>query len=279
MKTPSELAQQAAAIIKSKTPQLTPKLGLILGSGLGDLANQIQEAVTISYKDLPGFTPATVAGHAGNLVLGKMENYPVACLQGRAHLYEGASPNVIVTMIRTLKLIGCEILLITNNAGSLRADIPVGNLMLITDHINFQSINPLVGINDDKFGPRFVAMEDAYDVNLRKMILQLANQSNIILAQGVYMAVLGPSFETPAEIRAFRTLGADAVGMSTVPEVIVARHCDMKVVAISALSNLAAGMTQEKIDHQAVLAGAKLSVKNLTKLISAFARSLNNERH
>lgn len=279
MKTPSELAQQAAAIIKSKTSKLTPKLGVILGSGLGDLAKTIQNAVTFAYQDLPGFTPATIAGHAGNLVLGEIENYPVACMQGRAHLYEGISPNVIITMIRTLKLIGCEILLITNNAGSLRADIPIGNLMLITDHINLQCNNPLVGTNDDKFGPRFVAMEDAYDHQLREQMLTLAKSLNISLAQGVYMAVLGPVFETPAEIRAFRTLGADAVGMSTVPEVIVARHCGLKIVALSALSNLAAGMTQEKLDHDAVLAGAKLSVKNLTQLVLAFARSLNHERH
>lgn len=270
-------ASQAAEIIQERI-NFTPKLGLILGSGLGGLADLVQDSVVIPYKELPGFPKTSIEGHSGLLHVGKLENLPVACLQGRSHLYEGISPTVIPNMVRTLKLIGCEMLLITCSAGSMRPDIPAGSLMAITDHINLQFSNPLVGPNADGFGPRFVAMEDAYDPKLRERLASIARNLDIPLAQGVYIGVLGPSFETPAEIRAFRTLGADVVGMSTVHEVIMARHCGIKVVAISAITNMAAGMSEIKLSHQLTLDGAEVTVKNLAKLILAFVRSLVHDK-
>lgn len=277
----SNTAQQAAIRIQQKIQSsstgVKPKLGLILGSGLGGLANLIQNSMVIPYKELPGFPEPGVEGHSGLLHLGKLENCPVACLQGRGHLYEGISPAVIPSVIRTLKLIGCEMLLITCSAGSMRPDIPAGSLMAITDHINLQFSSPLVGPNDPEFGPRFVAMEDAYDPQLRNRLATIARRLDIPLAQGVYIGVLGPSFETPAEIRAFRTMGADAVGMSTVHEVIIARHCGLRVAAISAITNMAAGMSETKLSHQVTLEGAESTVKNLAKLILAFVRGLEDD--
>lgn len=270
-------ANRAAALILQKI-RFRPKLGLVLGSGLGGLADLIQDATVIPYKDLPGFPEPGIEGHSGLLHLGQLENFPVACMQGRAHLYEGIAQNVIPNVVRTLKLIGCETLLITCSAGSMRPDIPSGSLMAITDHINLQFSNPLVGANDNEFGPRFVAMEDAYDAVLRDRLTTIARQLNIPLAHGVYIGVLGPSFETPAEIRAFKTMGADAVGMSTVHEVIMARHCGMKVLAISAITNMAAGMNNVKLSHAVTLAGAETTLKNLTKLILAFVLSLENDK-
>jgi xanthosine phosphorylase len=181
-------------------------------------------------------------------------------------------------MISTLKLLGCEILLITNSAGSLRADVPPGSLMLINDHINFQFNNPLVGVNKKNFDARFVAMEDAYDPELRKKFLSIAKQLNISLPEGVYVGVLGPSFETPAEIRAFRILGADAVGMSTVAEVIAARYYDLKVACVSGITNMGAGMSDIPLSHRQTLTGAQLTIENLSQLLLAFIKSLTDEK-
>lgn len=271
-------AHAAAAIIKQKVPTFQPKLGLILGSGLGNLAERIQNPHIIPYEDLPGFFPTTIAGHSGNLYLGMLEGYPVACLQGRAHLYEGITANVIQTIIRTLKLIGCEKLLLTNSAGSLRSDMPTGTFMSIADHINFQFTNALVGPNDETLGPRFFSMENAYDKGLRKSLLQIAQQNNIKMTEGVYVGVLGPAFETPAEIRAYKILGADAVGMSTVQEVIVARHCNLKVAAVSAITNMAAGMNTVELSHEQTLQGAANCLAKFTTLVLAFVKSLANDK-
>lgn len=270
-------AIQAAAVIKERFNNFSPILGLVLGSGLGYLADQITDQMVISYAELPGFPISTVAGHAGKLVLGYLNGLPVACLQGRVHLYEGVSPQAIQTFIRTLKLIGCQYFMATNSAGSLRSDVGPGQLMMITDHINFQGMNPLVGHNDESFGPRFMPMHDAYDIDLQKRLLVIANANGIALAQGTYIGVLGPSFETPAEIRAFRILGADAVGMSTVPDVIVARHCGLRVAVVSAITNFAAGMSDEVITHENTLHFAKLAANDLSRLIVEFAGSLNRE--
>ena len=232
---------RAARAIKARFPAFKPKIGIILGSGLGGLASHITDPMIIPYDELPEFGVSTVPGHAGRLVMGYLNGVPVACLQGRMHFYEGIKNPVIQILVRTLKLIGCEILLATNAVGSMNMDAGPGSLMLITDHINFQFNNPLVGENDAEFGPRFVALDNAYDKDLRQRMLKIASAQNIKLHQGVLIATLGPTFETPAEIRAYTMWGANAVGMSTVPEVIIARHCGLKVVVVSAVTNSAAG--------------------------------------
>lgn len=270
-------ALQAAAVIKERIKNFTPKLGLVLGSGSGDLANHISDPIIISYAEIPGFPISTVAGHAGKMVLGYLNGLPVACMQGRVHLYEGVSPQAVQTFIRTLKLIGCEYFMATNASGSLRPEVGPGRLMMITDHINFQGTSPLIGHNDETFGPRFMPMHDAYDLAFQERLSMLAKQLNIDLAQGTYIGVLGPSFETPAEIRAFRILGADAVGMSTVPDVIVARHCGLRVAVIAAITNFATGMSNEIITHENTLHFGKIAAHDLARLVYEFAGSLHRD--
>lgn len=265
----TESAIRAAEIIAQKTA-LKPTMAITLGSGLGELANLLQDSVSIPYHTLPDFPPCSVSGHAGNLVIGKLNNVVVAFLQGRAHFYEGVSQTVTKTYIRTMKLIGCDSVVLTNAAGSLRENIVPGDLVLIRDHINFQFTNALVGKNEDTFGPRFIGMEDAYDLTMRKKLLEVAIQQKIILHEGVYFGVLGPSFETPAEIRAFQLLGGDVVAMSLINEVITARHCGLKVAAMSAICNMAAGLSAEKITHELTLAGAAKAAEKVKKLLVAF---------
>lgn len=269
----TDLPKQAAEYIRSKAPDFTPQISIILGSGLGGLADAITSPVKIDYAEIPGFSTGTVKGHNSCMILGYLEDIPVVCLQGRIHLYEGIEVEYIKNMIRSLKCLGCETLLISNAAGGLHASIQPGNLMLITDHINFQGINPLQGPNQDEYGPRFLAMENAYDNELKQKFLATAEDLKINLEQGVYLAVQGPSFETRAEIQAFRTLGADAVGMSTVAEVIVAHHCGLKVAAISVITNLATGMTSEKISHADTLRIADLASADLQRLLKGFLRN------
>lgn len=266
---------QAKAIIATKAPRFKPKVGIILGSGLGPLTNHIENTIVIPYHDLPGFHACTVEGHDGQLFLGTIKGVPVACLKGRSHFYEGASNRVVCSLIRTLKLIGCEILLATNAAGSLNPNVKPGELMLITDHINFQFNNPLVGENDNDFGPRFIPMENAYDPDLRRGLLAAAKSLDIDLHQGIYISTLGPSYETPAEIRAFRLLGADAIGMSTVPEVIVARHCGLRVAVVSVLTNMAAGLSRDHVGHEKVLAAAEAAAQKLSRLMMTFLATLS----
>lgn len=256
-----------AKFIQQRVPNFQPQIGLILGSGLGSLADHVQNKTIIPYSELPGFPVSTVAGHTGNLVLGHLQDVPVACLQGRVHGYEGATAEDFKLFIRTLKIIGCHTLLITNAAGSLREDIAPGELMLINDHINFNHRNPLIGSNDDEFGPRFFAMNDAYDDKLRACLRETAQTLQIKLTEGVYLSVTGPSFETPAEIRAFRILGADAVGMSTIPEVIIARHCGLRLAVLSAITNYASGMRDEKISHEGTLHHGQLAAQDMSRLI------------
>src|SRR3990167_710480 len=260
----------AAKIISEKAPGFKPKLAMTLGSGFGDLALMLTDAIKIPYSDLPDFPPCTVIGHAGNLWLGKLNGVPMACLQGRAHFYEGVSNSVAKTYIRAMKLIGCESVLLTNAAGSMREHIATGDLVLIRDHINFQFTNVLAGPNDDEFGERFTGMDNAYDNALREKLLSSANKLNIKLHDGVYFGVLGPSFETPAEIRCFKIMGGDVVAMSLVNEVITARHCGMRVAAISVISNMASGMSDVNISHELTLAGVKVAAENLKKLVLEF---------
>lgn len=267
----TQSAKKAVEIIRKAAPDFTPKVGMILGSGLGAISSQIENAVSIPYAELPDFSAYPVAGHSAKLHLGMLKGVPVACLEGRTHFYEGGkAAEVIKTLIRTLKLLGCEILMTTNAVGSLLLDTPPGSLVLIKDQINFICNNPLIGKNDEEFGPRFVSMDNAYDLKLRERMLQIASKIGINLREGVYLANSGPTFETPAEIRAYKTLGADIVGMSTVPETIVARHCGLRVVTVSAVTNFAAGLSSEVLSHEGTLKGAALAMENLIKLFLTF---------
>jgi xanthosine phosphorylase len=247
-----------------------PRLGIILGSGLGAVAEALDDPLTIPYTELPDFPAPSVHGHAGTLALGTLSGVSVAVLQGRKHVYEGGDPGAMRGPVRALKAAGAEALFVTNAAGSLNADVGPGSLMAISDHINMLGVNPLTGPNDDAVGPRFPSLQDAYDPQLRRLLHDAADSLGVALADGVYLATAGPSFETPAEIRAFRTLGADAVGMSTVPEVILARHAGLRVVAVSAITNLAEGMGGEPLSHEQTLRYANLAAGDLTRLIIEF---------
>lgn len=264
----------ASKLIKEKHPDFIPHVGIVLGSGLGSFAKQLKNAVTISYEMLPGFPKTSVSGHQGELVLGTLEDIPVVCLKGRAHSYEGANHQEVKTYVRTLKLLGCNYFIATNASGSLHTDMPPGELMLLTDHINLQPSNPLVGPNDDEFGPRFLPLDNAYDKHLREHFLQTATNMSLPLHEGVYICVMGPNYETAAEIKAFRSLGADAVGMSTVPEVLVANHCGMQVAAIATITNFATGLTDISHSHDEVLNIANQASIRLTKLLTATVCSL-----
>lgn len=274
--TPLTPAHLATADIQRRNPDFKPRIGIILGSGLGEFVNKLDNVVTISYDELPGFPKLTVHGHSGSLVLGTLSGVDVVCLQGRAHSYEGGDYSTVKTYIRTLKLLGCEYFLATNASGSLHADIAPGELMLITDHINFQPGNPLVGANDDEFGPRFLALDHAYDTKMRSLLLSVAQKEQISLHQGVYIAVLGPNYETAAEIRAFRMWGADAVGMSTVPEVLVANHCGLKVAVIATITNFATGLSNISHNHDDVVLTASRAVEKLTLLLQQFVSELES---
>jgi len=268
------LGHAAAEVIAERAPGVKPRLGLILGSGLGGLADALESAVAIDYADLPGFPQPGVAGHGGRLVLGTLAGLPVACFQGRRHIYEGGDPGAMRAPVRALKHAGAVALLATNAAGSLRPENPPGSLMAIADHINMLGVSPLTGPNDDEIGPRFPSLRDAYDPELRGVLRQCAEGLGIKLPEGVYLATHGPSFETPAEIHAFRTLGADAVGMSTVPEVILARHCGLRVAAVSAITNLAEGMGGEQLSHEQTLRNAETAAGDLTRLLERFCEAL-----
>jgi xanthosine phosphorylase len=272
-------AEAAAAVIAERATE-TPRLGIVLGSGLGGVAEALEGGREIAYGELPGFPAPGIAGHAGRLVLGRLAGLPVACLLGRRHVYEGptrpgdAAAAGMAVPVRALRLAGAEVLLATNAAGSLREENGPGSLMAIADHINLLGVNPLTGPNDDDVGPRFPSLRDAYDPELRSLLQAAARRLGLRLPEGVYLATAGPSFETPAEIRAFRTLGADAVGMSTVPEVILARHCGLRVAAVSAITNLAEGMGGEPLSHEQTLRFAAAAAEDLTRLIAAFCEEL-----
>jgi xanthosine phosphorylase len=234
----------------------TPRIGIILGSGLGGLADALENSARFPYADLDGFPQPTVAGHGGTLHMGELNGLPVAVFQGRKHIYEGGDPGAMRVPIRVLKQLGAETLLVTNAAGSLRAEVGPGRLMAISDHINALGVNPLTGPNDDAIGPRFPSLRDAYDPELRALLRSAARSLGIALAEGVYAAMPGPTYETPAEVRMLHVLGADAVGMSTVPEVCVARHMGARVIGISCITNQAAGITGQPLSHDEVTATA-----------------------
>lgn len=269
-----ENVRQSVEKITAALGGLKPKIAIILGSGLGGLAAKVEQPVTVAYKDLPGFPVLTVAGHAGTLIIGKLSGVPVIVLNGRKHFYETSDPYPLKTLIRAVKGAGVETLFLSNAAGSLRQPIKVSELMLITDHINFLGINPLVGPNDETFGPRFVPVTDAWDKELGAKMKTVARQNGITLHEGVYVAFRGPSFETPAEIRMAQGWGADAVGMSSVPECLLARHCGMKVVGVSCITNMGAGLSDEKLSHAHTLENASKGAAGFEQLVMAAVKVL-----
>ncbi len=261
---------EAAELVRSRKPGFVPRVAMILGSGLGVLAQHLADPVSIKFDELTGFPVSTVHGHAGELVLGTLAGVPVACMNGRGHFYEGYGMGVMTSAMRTLKVLGCEMLLVTNAVGSLRAQVDAGSLVAISDHINLLPGTPMVGPNDERFGPRFFSMANAYDRDLRRLLQAAAADRGIILHEGVFIAVPGPNFETPAEIRMMARMGADTVGMSVVPEVISARHCGLRVVGVSVITNLAEGLGTVALSHEQTLKYAAIGAKDLVILILAF---------
>jgi xanthosine phosphorylase len=263
----SELCYSFAKQIEARLQGFKPEIVLILGSGLGDLAARIQNAQTIDYADIVGFPQSTVSGHQGRFVFGTLKKHNVLCMQGRVHLYEGHTPSMISQIIKTFKLLGAKKLIVTNAAGSLNPKIPAGSVMMITDHINLSFANPLIGPNDDNLGPRFPDLSNAYDKNLQQIARQAAAETEIVLREGVYLMVSGPNFETAAEVRAFGILGGDAVGMSTVPEVISAAHVGLQTLGFSVITNLGTGLQTQSQSHAETLAMAQKASAELAKLL------------
>jgi purine-nucleoside phosphorylase len=263
------LRDQAVGYIHGKT-KIKPQVAIVLGSGLGSYTDQLTDKISIPFKDIPGFLPTTVEGHSGAMVLGKVNGLPVVVLQGRLHAYEGHGLEQITFPIRVMKELGAKIIMITNAAGGINPKYTPGDLVMITDHINLTGVNPLVGPNDSKNGPRFPDMTFAYDPELRALLQKSSSDLKINLQEGIYCGVMGPSYETPAEIRMFRLIGADLVGMSTVPEVIVANHCGLKVCALSCVTNFAAGIKPEKLNHDDVKDEAQKVTQKFTALLNEF---------
>lgn len=268
---------EAVDIIKARKPGFAPRVAMILGSGLGVLAEQMNDAVSIGFDELPGFPISTVHGHAGELVLGTLAGVEVACMKGRGHFYEGYGMGVMTSAVRTMKLLGCEMLFVTNAAGSLRPEVDAGSLVAITDHINLLPGTPMIGPNDERFGPRFFSMSNAYDADIRNLVKDTAAANGITLHEGVFVAYPGPNFETAAEIRMMSRLGADTVGMSVVPEVISARHCGLKVAGVSVITNLAEGLSPFQLSHEQTLKYAAIGAKDLVALILAFLARVAKE--
>jgi purine-nucleoside phosphorylase len=269
-----EQACEAAEYLRVRTVGAVPLIGIVLGSGLGGVADAVQDAVCIAYTDIPYFPQPTVAGHSGKMVLGRLNGIPVIVMQGRVHFYEGYTPQQVTFPVRVLGQLGIETLILTNAAGGIRPGLQVGQLILLADHINLLGFHPLVGPNEPRFGKkagtglRFFDMSNAYDSKLRELAQRVATEQNLHLDEGIYLAVSGPSFETPAEIRAFQRLGADLVGMSTVPETIVARHMGMQVLGVSCVTNLAAGLTTTPLSHEEVFESGRRAEQQLTELFT-----------
>jgi purine-nucleoside phosphorylase len=262
-----EKATAAAEFVGRKT-ESRPKIAIVLGSGLGAFAEQLEGATAISFAEIPHFPQSTVPGHSGKLVIGKVSGVPVAVMQGRVHAYEGYSSEEVTFPVRVLGRMGVRTLVLTNAAGGINEGLKQGQLVLIADHINLSGRNPVVGANDDRLGPRFFDMSEGYSARLRELAHEAARSMEFRLDEGVYLSVLGPSFETPAEIRAFRTMGADLVGMSTVQETIVARHMGMEVLGISCVTNLAAGIQKEPLSHEEVMETGRAVEAQLAGLLT-----------
>jgi purine-nucleoside phosphorylase len=265
--------QETADFIASKTP-LEPELGIILGSGLGALGDMLEDACVIPYGEIPHFVSSTAPGHQGRIIIGKLGGKTILCMQGRFHYYEGYTMRQITYPVRVMKKMGIQTLILTNSCGGLKADFSPGDLMVITDHINFMGQNPLIGPNEEQFGARFPDMTRAYSRDLIALAKQTAADNGILLREGVYIGYSGPSFETPAEIRLFQQFGGSAVGMSTVPEAIVASHCKMKLLALSCVTNLAAGILDVPLTGEEVIEVAGKAEKKFTKLITEIIKRL-----
>lgn len=267
MNTLTQKIDAATEFIKSKLNNHKPSIGLILGSGLGILADEITNPTVIQYNEIPGFLKSTVEGHKGQLVIGELEGKTVIAMQGRFHFYEGYSIQEITLPVRVMKKLGVEILIVTNAAGAVNEKFNPGDLMLITDHINFGFGNPLIGVNLDDFGPRFPDTSESYDSKLQELAKTTGEKLDINLKEGVYQFSSGPTYETPAETRVARSLGADVVGMSTVPEVLVAIHSGIKILGISCVTNMAAGILDQPLDHQEVIETSELAREKFISLI------------
>jgi len=264
------MMNKSAKFIKDKST-LNPKIAIVLGSGLSSLTQALTESVEIDYNDIPGFLKTSVKGHSSKLYVGMLSTKEVYMLAGRFHYYEGHTAKEITSYVSVLKELGVDILILTNAAGGINEDFVPGDLMVIIDHINFANVNPMIGPNDDKLGPRFFDMSEAYSKRLRRIIHEAADNSGILIKSGIYIMYTGPSFETPAEIRMFGNMGADAVGMSTVPEVIAANHCGMEVAAISCITNKAAGLSDGRLSHEEVIeTGKKVNEKFKALIMNIF---------
>ena len=261
-----ERAEHAARIIRSRI-SVEPRIALVLGSGLGGFADDFEEAVAIPYEDIPGFVRSTAQGHAGRLVVGKVDSVPVLAMQGRVHYYEGYSLEEVTFPVRTFGLLDIKTLILTNAAGGINVQLTQGALMVISDHLNLMGVNPLRGPNDERFGPRFPDMSAVYAPELQELVVEEAKAINVEVRRGIYSALSGPSYETPAEIHLLRTLGADAVGMSTVPEAIVARHMGLEVLGISCITNMAAGISDQPINHEEVMETGNRVQATFTELL------------
>lgn len=260
-------ASEAARYILAKAKGRTPRVAVVLGSGLAGVAEAVEDGIEIPYSEIPHFVSSTVEGHAGKLIIGSCGGVDVVLMKGRVHFYEGYSMEEVTVPVRVFNLMGIRSLILTNAAGGAAPHLSPGSLMAITDHINMMGENPLRGPNDDRFGPRFPDMTAVYTPSYVEAAHDIAREIGVVLFEGVYMALCGPTYETPAEIRMMRKLGADAVGMSTVPEATVARHCGMKVLAISCITNVAAGLTSAEINHNEVMTVGERAGKQLAELI------------
>lgn len=259
-------AEHAAQTIRALTSE-EPRLAVVLGSGLGAFADEFEVAVRIPYQQIPGFVSSTAQGHAGTLVIGNVEGVPLLAMQGRVHYYEGYSLEEVTFPVRTFRLLGIETLILTNAAGGVDVQLSQGALMVISDHLNFMGVNPLRGPNDERFGPRFPDMTEVYSRDLQEQVAEEAREMGVIVRRGIYAALAGPSYETPAEIHMIRAFGADAVGMSTVPEAIVARHMGMNVLGISCITNMAAGISENPINHEEVMETGERVRATFTELL------------
>jgi purine-nucleoside phosphorylase len=266
-------AERAAKFILSKT-KLRPRIALVLGSGLGGFADEFAGASKIAYAKIPHFPRSTAIGHAGQLVIGKVDDVAVAGMQGRVHLYEGYSAKEVAFPMRIFARMGVQAVILTNAAGGIKKELSQGHLVILRDHINLQGVNPLCGPNEEKFGPRFPDMTTAYDKTFREIAFAEGRQLGMELAEGTYAALAGPSYETPAEIRYLRSIGSDLVGMSTVPEVLAARHSGMRVLGISCVTNAAAGILDQPLDHREVLEAAERVKSQFISLLRAVIRKM-----
>ncbi len=269
-------AREAVRFLEKRWPA-RPRVGMVLGSGLGDMARSLRDPLVIPYMLIPFFPRPTVPGHGGTLHLGSWCGVPVAALQGRMHLYEGYTPAEVVFPVRVLAVAGIKVLLVTCAAGGISPRATPGSFMLFSDHLNLQGANPLAGSHDSRWGLRFVDMSEAYDPELRRQARRAAARWRLKCLEGVYAALLGPTYETPAEIQALRRLGADAVGMSTVPEVLAARQLGMRVLAIAAVTNRAAGLSRRPLSHEEVLEAGKRAARDLARLLDTMLRHLNED--